>query len=172
MNEYLQHAAAVGARASLLDIRLLAVSATLKRVSEAQLHLTTQYTFNWKVEEELLLCEVGCDIQVSERESHEEVFTAEVVYGCGFSLSEAEELTDESYDEFAKVNATMCLHPYIRETIQSLTSRAGLPPLVLPTRRVPVTVGAEPCEEAGLVVVDSTTESSGPPPQGQTTRNE
>ena len=148
MNQDLRDAASVGARASILDVRQVKVSADLKRVTDAPLHADVDHTFDWRLEGTTLLCQAGCELRITERESGDEVFEATVVYGCGFAISDAEGLVDSAYDEFAKVNATLCLYPYIREAVQSLTSRAGLPPFVLGTFRVPIAVGA-PASGAG-----------------------
>lgn len=148
MNQDLHEAASVGARASILDVRQVVVSATLKRVTDAALHAEVDHTFDWRLEDATLFCQAGCEVRITERESGDEVFDATVVYGCGFAISEVEGLDEAAYEEFAKVNATLCLYPYIREAVQSLSSRAGLPPFVLGTFRVPVAVGAsEPVSE-------------------------
>lgn len=141
MNHDLHEAASVGARASILDVRQVVVSATLKRVTDAALHAKVDHTFDWRLEDATLFCQAGCEVRITERESGDEVFDATVVYGCGFAISEVEGLDEAAYEEFARVNATLCLYPYIREAVQTLTSRAGLPPFVLGTFRVPVEVG-------------------------------
>lgn len=142
MNQDLRDAASVGARASIRDVRQVKVSADLKRVTDAPLQADVDYTFDWRLEGETLLCQAGCEVRISERESGDSVFDSTVVYGCGFDISDVEGLHEAAYEEFARVNATLCLYPYIREAVQSLTSRAGLPPFVLGTFRVPVEVGA------------------------------
>ena len=142
VNEDLTDAAAVGARASILDVRQVVVDAKLHRVTDAQLHADVEHTFDWRLEQNTLLCQAGCELKITERDTGEGVFDATVVYGCGFDLSDHENLAEEAYEDFARVNATLCMYPYIRETVQSLTSRAGLPPFVLATIHVPVAVGA------------------------------
>lgn len=165
MNQDLRDAASVGARAAILDVRQVAVAANLKRVTDAGLHAEVDHTFDWRLEDATLLCQVGCEVRITERESGDEVFDATVVYGCGFAISDLEGLGDAAYDEFARVNATLCLYPYIREAVQSLTSRAGLPPFVLGTFRVPVEVSAsEPVSEPEEIPTPKATKSS-------TTRN-
>lgn len=140
MNHELHGVASVGARASILDVRQVVVSATLQRVTDAPLHAEVEHTFDWRLEDSTLLCQAGCAVRITERDSGDAVFDADVVYGCGFAMSDLEGLDEAAYDEFARVNATLCLYPYIREAVQSLTSRAGLPPFVLGTFRVPVAV--------------------------------
>lgn len=55
---------------------------------------------------------------------------------------------------FAQINGVFNAWPYIRETVQSLTTRMGLPPLTLAVFRVPEvaalnpTVGTKPAEAA------------------------
>lgn len=142
MNQDIQGAASVGARAAILDVRQVVVSATLQRVTDAPLHAEVDHTFDWRLEDTTLLCQSGCELRITERESGDAVFDATVVYGCGFSISEVDGLDEAAYEEFAKVNATLCLYPYLREAVQSLTSRAGLPPFVLATFRVPVAVSS------------------------------
>lgn len=155
MNQHLQDTASVGARASILDVRQVVVSANLKRVTDSALHAEVDHTFDWRLDGTTLLCQAGCEVRITERESNDEVFDATVVYGCGFALSEIDGLEEAAYDDFARVNATLCLYPYIREAVQSLTSRAGLPPFVLGTFRAPITVGSPPSQ-------------SEPPPSGST----
>lgn len=161
MNQDLRDAASIGARASILDVRQVKVSADLKRVTDTPLHADVDHTFDWRLEGTTLLCQAGCEVRITERESGDEVFDATVVYGCGFAISDIEGLDDSAYEEFAKVNATLCLYPYIREAVQSLTSRAGLPPFVLGTFRVPVAVGAsEPVREPQESSTSKATNSS------------
>lgn len=92
MNQELHGVASVGARASILDVRQVVVSATLLRVTDAQLHAEVEHTFDWRLEDSTLLCQAGCEVRITERDSGDAVFDADVVYGCGFAISDLEGL--------------------------------------------------------------------------------
>jgi hypothetical protein len=48
------------------------------------------------------------------------------------------EWDEADFEAFANISATFAAWPYIREILQSLTSRAGIPPLVLDVLRAPL----------------------------------
>jgi hypothetical protein len=60
----------------------------------------------------------------------------ELSYGC------AEDFTfdDEEAEAFGEASVLLSAYPFVRELVQSLTTRAGLPPLTLSTIRRPLTV--------------------------------
>jgi preprotein translocase subunit SecB len=55
-----------------------------------------------------------------------------------YSLPEDADVEDEDLEAFGDISATFSAFPYARELVQSLASRASLPPLVLGTLRAPI----------------------------------
>lgn len=59
-------------------------------------------------------------------------------YELEYSLPEEADVEDEDLEAFGDISATFSAFPYARELVQSLTTRASLPPLVLGTLRAPI----------------------------------
>ncbi|HEY1697865.1 MAG TPA: hypothetical protein VGG39_37145 [Polyangiaceae bacterium] len=72
--------------------------------------------------------------------SSTELLRIEVDYSLGYDLKvppPPEELRDTLFDCFAEVNGTYNAWPYLREIVQDVTGRLGIPPITLPVFRVP-----------------------------------
>lgn len=61
----------------------------------------------------------------------------EAMFELTYSLQETDGISERDLEHFAFLNATFNAWPYWRELVQSLTVKAGLPPLVVPVFRVP-----------------------------------
>ncbi len=70
-------------------------------------------------------------------------FTAEVVYFALYEGSKDVEYSEGEVNAFGRVTVLATVLPYLRELIQGLTQKAGLPPYMLPLFRVPLPL-AEP----------------------------
>jgi len=74
-----------------------------------------------------LIVELGLSLD------HKEVLRSEVVYaGQWVSTDGGEAMSDQDLKYFAAKVAPSILYPFLRETLASLSVKAGLPPLVLP----------------------------------------
>jgi len=70
-----------------------------------------------------------------------QAFVAELTMTVLFQL-ESSDLTEEELQDFGTVGVLDIVHPYVRETVHTLTGRMGLPPLVLDVKQPPTLVGA------------------------------
>ncbi|MBK5221864.1 MAG: protein-export chaperone SecB [Acidimicrobiia bacterium] len=136
MTDEVELAGQVGALANLLQIKLLRSTSELQAGYEpGQLAADVDASYDWALMDDarLLVCEIGCEVHI--RRGAEAVFDCSAIYGAVYALPEDVQLSDEAYGAFAATSATFSVHPYLREFIQSLTTRAGLPPLSLATLR-------------------------------------
>jgi preprotein translocase subunit SecB len=53
-------------------------------------------------------------------------------------LEDAPEFDDDHLEAFGAFTGVFAAHPYVREALQNLTIRLGLPPLVLDVVRMPI----------------------------------
>jgi preprotein translocase subunit SecB len=77
------------------------------------------------------------------------VFTANIANVILWDLPPELEASDEDLEAFGRVTAVFTVYPYIREEIQSVTARAGLPPLTLNVLRSPIEPVATPTDPTG-----------------------
>jgi preprotein translocase subunit SecB len=93
-------------------------------------------------EKDRLLYEMTCEVN-----DESEFFKIKCVMIGFFSVIKGKENLE--LEEFAKVSAPSLLFPYIRETISSTTTKAGIPPVVIPPVNLtmlshgPVTISIE-----------------------------
>lgn len=59
-----------------------------------------------------------------------------------YQLADGQTADDEDLQAFATVSGTFAAHPYMREFVHGVTSRMGLPPLVLDVMRSPLDTAA------------------------------
>lgn len=74
----------------------------------------------------------------SEGRPDDVLYSLNATYGANYSLSEPAGLETEHFEAFGQVSAVFTTYPYARELIQTLTARAGLPPLTLGLVRSPL----------------------------------
>jgi preprotein translocase subunit SecB len=129
-------AARIGAKVNLLDVRLTRASAVvLGAHTEGHLHADIENTYNWVLEVVTLVCEVGCEVRIRMEADTDALFECNAAFAAFYQLPDGFEADEDEYEAFASTSATFSLHPYLREMVQSLTMRAGLPPFALPTLR-------------------------------------
>lgn len=71
-------------------------------------------------------------------------FRIECSYELEYDLPSDKEISDEDLVAFGEISVAFSAFPYARELVQSLTTRASLPPLVLGTLRAPIDPPADP----------------------------
>lgn len=147
----LRHLAArIGGQAQLLDIRTRSLNATLDAPPEPG------YELGYELETDLehvrvddrLLVEATYSLEAVQRppgEAKDQVGDPFAV--LGFSLLAIYDLptpkgggdySDDEFHAFAQTTVQFALYPYVRELVQSLTSRLAIPPLTLGTMRLPL----------------------------------
>lgn len=65
-------------------------------------------------------------------------FRIDCSYELEYDLPGDKEILDEDLVAFGEISVAFSAFPYARELVQSLTTRASLPPLVLGTLRAPI----------------------------------
>lgn len=65
-------------------------------------------------------------------ESDEPILIADVTYVAEYGIADGHHPDERELQAFVSHGVLFQLHPYLRETISSLTSRAGLPAALLP----------------------------------------
>jgi hypothetical protein len=71
-------------------------------------------------------------------EDGHELFTFAARYVVGFEIPEEVSVTEAEVNAFGAVTVVAVVLPYVRQLVSDVTSRAGLPPLVLETIRIPL----------------------------------
>jgi len=89
---------------------------------------------------------IGVDVRIGPEtagranESSRALAKVSVVFALSYQMNVAPppaEIRDVLFSSFAEINGTYNGWPYIREQIQAITSKMGLPPIVLPVHRIP-----------------------------------
>lgn len=71
-----------------------------------------------------------------------EILTIEILWILDYDLPEDHGFPESALQDFVEVSSTFAVHPYMREAVQTLTLRMGLPPLILDLLRSPLDVAA------------------------------
>jgi preprotein translocase subunit SecB len=119
----------------LLEVRQVTVEAQLHKTAGPVLDANVHQDSGWTIEDGYLVCTADCKVEISQNVDGESVFTGRVVYAAVYQLVEKKNPTEASLRNFMEVEVIGTLEPYIRESLQSLTLKSGLPPFVLPHYR-------------------------------------
>lgn len=138
MNKQTVRAAIVCANVSFVEIRQVSVRCELRKSEFKSLHANVETFLEWARESDLLHCQVSTGLKITDSEDPVEVLNANVTYRASYLLANHLDVTDDDLEAFTKVSATFSLHPYIREALQNLTVRAGLPPFTLRILKSPL----------------------------------
>jgi preprotein translocase subunit SecB len=127
-------AAAVGAKADLVSVVLRSVSAELVVPSGGE---RLEMTVSWETSfERLAESRVEYRYRVAVADARTETFYVRAEFALTYVLHA--DHSDEHLDAFGDISVGFSAFPYARELVQSFTSRASLPPLVLGTLRAPI----------------------------------
>lgn len=130
--------------------------AALNDVLSRECALDTRTSAEYSYDEENLQLSVLLTANVILRQASEEdgqevspLVALEAVFALDYQLpsSPPVERRPELFGAFATLNGTYNAWPYVRELVQSLTTRMGLPGLIIPLYRMPV-AGDETEEQA------------------------
>lgn len=136
MNERTR-AAKVGARADLALVSLRSVDAHLSEVGDAeepiQLEVSWETTHTRPNPGEVRFLHQMSISAAAGQDLH-----IDCAYELIYLLPDDAGVDEEDLDAFGEVSVSFSAFPYVRELVQSLTTRASLPPLVLGTLRSPV----------------------------------
>lgn len=129
----------VGGVADLVDVRLRRLTFDLGSVPETAEKNEVRADINIAFDRQpgALVYELRCEV-VAQPSIGEPLFTADVVLSATYTLPEGVQIENEAVEAFGSVSVTFMLFPYLRELLQSLTTRAGLPALLLNVMRSPL----------------------------------
>lgn len=149
-------ASQISRRVNLVDLRTSHIRSDLHRLPESSpLAIEIGQNVRWQRTEDVLAYELRFTIDVTDQPAESDdagssgadvhdavkrpVFSAEVHLAVVYELDDDSfEATDEAYRAFGELSAKHTSYPYLRELVHSLTTRAGLPPLVLSSFLAPV----------------------------------
>lgn len=132
-----QRAGRVGAVADLLSVSLRTVEAHLPE--PAQIEGPVELDVSWETSAQQIDPEslrYTYRLAVAGSAAHD--FHIECEFELDYRMPENFEATEEDLTAFGEISASFSAFPYARELVQSLTTRASLPPLVLGTLRAPI----------------------------------
>lgn len=132
-----QRAARVGAVAELLTVSLRAVEAHLPEPERLDGPVELDVSWETRAEQpEPRSLRYSYRLAVAGSAAHD--FHIECEFELDYRLPEGFEASAEDLTAFGEISASFSAFPYARELVQSLTTRASLPPLVLGTLRAPI----------------------------------
>jgi len=114
---------------SLIDFRLRHVQADLRLlIPDADLELWPEVTPVMTKVDNFIVYDVNYYLTAQDAKGHKTVD-----FSATFTMvfDPAREYGDEDLEAFGSIGALSVAHPYVRELFHSLTSRMGLPPLLL-----------------------------------------
>jgi hypothetical protein len=114
----------------IIEIRLLKSSIESKAGGDdAPIRLQHSFDATTKLDREAKKLTVCASLEVVAGD----VLRVSAEFTLDYRISESPvEITDEAADAFGKMNGIHNVWPYWREYVQSVSARAGLPPLVVP----------------------------------------
>lgn len=138
----------VAMRAQLDDVRLLRLSSELQDFGPvttlgSDVEMAPQHT-EFDEGAHSFVAAVDFTVKITKADSHAEdasdtlVAVIEVSYGALYGLDYDPSMTGDEVQAFVQTVGLLALYPYVRELVQGVTSRMGLPPLVMPIMRQPL----------------------------------
>lgn len=70
-----------------------------------------------------------------------ELFSFEAKHNAFFAVPADHEFSDQELTAFGRITAFFMLFPYVRETLHTQTTNAGIPPVILAPLRMPFEIG-------------------------------
>ena len=141
MNEQVQSARRLIAVVRLANVRLVELHAkTAVRESELTQDMKPVYRYSAKsaggLNEGVFYVRAGIELEIGSEDTPQ-VVLIKVQYELEYHLPEDFKAKRAELTAFASVNGVFNAWPYFRETLQSVTQKMNLPPVVLPVYRVP-----------------------------------
>ncbi len=87
--------------------------------------------FGYVEAEEQLLVRIEHEVKIAADESLEESSNLTVAHVIAFAVTDEINVTLDALSAWIESNVYFMVYPYVRETLASLTTRMGLPPLTL-----------------------------------------
>jgi hypothetical protein len=118
------------------DIRQVEVESHLHQLGATHFNAQVEQTYGHQIVEGGLICSAQTSVVITEANDGTHVFDAKVSFSAIFVLLGEVNLSQDELNMFSGMYGVEALHPYIRESLQNLTVRAGLPAFVLPPLEV------------------------------------
>lgn len=133
-----RRAAKVGGAVTLLDVRLRKVDAELKMpAAEPPFHLSIEISPGLNLSNDVMAYDIDYRLRSTDEQGRE-VLTALIGLSLFYETVSEAEFEDADLLAFGQVSVVFTAHPYVREIAQNLTTRMGLPPLVLDVMQSPL----------------------------------
>lgn len=151
-------ASKISHQVDLVDLRVTHLSTDLLQVPQlSPLRIGAKHELSWEHGEGALQYFVNFTLEVAEPETSDPDSEAEAadvpVFTSRMTLSvvydfDGDPEDDDVYLAFGELSVMHTVYPYLRELVHTLTVRAGLPPLVMPSFLSPVLNDeSEPAED-------------------------
>lgn len=134
----------LGSHMSLVRVALTQVEFRLLKDwdTEARYRVDTTPELAWeRGDDDWIGYQFDFSWQVGEKDADEPLFTGLAQYQLVYEHPEDFAFEDDEAEAFGQTSVQLTVHPFVRELVQSLTTRAGLPPLTIPTIRQPLAPG-------------------------------
>ncbi|WP_417014304.1 hypothetical protein [Alistipes sp.] len=108
----------------------------LESACAIDLHFTDKYTFESSEGSDYVYFFASFKMtgEVAASTEKEKLFSCSAKYKISYSKPSDMVITKDFFEIFKEINLPQFIWPYFREYIQNMISRAGMPPLVLPSR--------------------------------------
>jgi preprotein translocase subunit SecB len=132
--DVLKQVAEVIPKVEVRDIRVTGLTCALKSLPESS---QVAVTLGNKVEaaqleDNVLVVRVHYSITAKVQEAATDFMAMSVTFQLTYEGEKLNEIDEEKWTSFADVNAVFNSWAYLRELVQSISSRMGIPPLMLP----------------------------------------
>ena len=122
---------------NLEDISLLEGGMKLRKDKLGkQLELAIKETSKYEIENNNLIVNYKSVFKGLNEETKEAGVTITAFHEIIYSLSGEKEVTPEFMDKFAQYSISITIWPFFREFVQNMVSKAHLPPLTLPLKKL------------------------------------
>lgn len=148
-------AAVVGARADIRDVTLRRLVASLQKPVEDGDPVVSEVEVSWDVSHGVPADDrISYEAQMSVVDTSPGLLDISATFSIAYDIPRADQLSAEHFEAFGAVSVTFSIFPYFRELVHSLTTRGGLPPLVLGTLRAPIDQPRDGDHSGGAVAID------------------
>ena len=135
-----QRGGRVGATATLLDVRLLAVTGRshLAPTSADELEVRVDQAAGiQRVDDRRLVVLATTDVAVhAVSDGNPLVWECRLELALAYEVAGLAERTDDELQAFAVTSGALAANPFFREHVRDLAGRSGLPPILLPMVRL------------------------------------
>lgn len=128
----------IAREAHLAGVRMLSMRCGLQvpQQIDGPLTVDSKLTFGWTRTDIGVSCAFRANVSLRAPEPEHPVFSCDVVYESIYAVDDSARFGDREIVAFAKSSGLLASWPYIRESVQSASTRCGLQPITLDVLRV------------------------------------